>query len=268
MHRLDRVEILRNIKKRCRDGLSELMVLDSTPSTNDFLMACDKVLDDSCIVCVANQQTSGKGRNGRVWQSPAGASVSLSMGCYFSSSVLPRLTQLSLFCGVALAEWLESTGLVPQLKWPNDLLVNGKKLAGILIETRLQADRLYVVLGLGLNVKIADSAMRSVDQPWTDLASCLPEARLYADRNELIARLIEVLMQSCEQFAENNGAWFKEKWQRYDLLTGREVEVLSGAEEISAIVVGLADDCALLVNVDGQTRPIYAAEVKLKTKAC
>lgn len=260
--------VLKRIAEKYRAGLSELIVLETTPSTNDFLMAYQKNLHDCCVVCVSHRQTSGKGRSGRVWQSPAGASVSLSMGRYFSSDVLHRVTQLSLFCGVALAEWLQSKGLSAQLKWPNDLLIGGNKLAGILIETRLKADQLYVVIGLGLNVKIDDAAMRHVDQPWTDLSRCLVEEKVYADRNQLVAELIEVLMRSCDLFAENNNVWFKEKWQQYDILSGRDVEVFSEAGVRPATVLGLADDCALLIDVAGQVQSVYAADVKLKIKAC
>ncbi len=253
-----------------------LQVLESVGSTNQYLL--NQPLPSGFSVCVSDQQTAGRGRHGRVWQSPAGASIYLSVACILPSELMSQLSRLPLYCGAALAEWLTRQGVAVQLKWPNDILCDGKKLAGLLIETRLGPGSGVVVMGLGLNVDVAPEAMLQVEQPWTDLKQCLLQGRMpqekpcddhkLLNRNWLVAQLTEVLARAYGYWHEQNNGWFQAVWQQYDILQGQAVQVTGGEGEYSAKVCGLADDGALLLQVGGEVRSVYAADVKLKVKPC
>lgn len=271
--RLSESVIVHHARQSVAGSLFSLNVLESVDSTNQYLLDRLQPLQKGFSVCVSETQTAGRGRNGRVWQSPAGASVYLSTGCVLESGLMSKLSRLPLYCGAALAEWLTEHGVTARLKWPNDILCAGRKLAGLLIETRLQGRAGLVVMGLGLNVDMPTEAMAQVDQPWTDLRQCLlqvsPEpGHLLLNRNWLVAQLVDVLARAYGYWREQNDDWFQSTWQQYDILQGQEVQVIAGQDEYSARVCGLADDGALLLQLDGELRPVYAADVKLKIKPC
>lgn len=255
-----------------------LHVLETVDSTNQYLLNQPLPLPPGFSVCVSEQQTAGRGRNGRAWQSPASASIYLSVACTLQLELMPQLSRLPLYCGAALAEWLAAQGVAAQLKWPNDILCDGKKLAGLLIETRLGGQHGVVVMGLGLNVDMPAETMRQVDQPWTDLKQCLPQAGIQQsahgldykqlNRNWLVSQLTEVLISAYGCWHEQNNDWFQTVWQQYDILQGQAVQVIAGQDEYLAKVCGLADDGALLLQVDGELRQVYAADVRLKVKSC
>lgn len=255
-----------------------LQVLESVDSTNEYLLNQSLSPPPGFAVCVSDQQTAGRGRKGRTWQSPAGASIYLSVGCVLEFDLVAQLSRLPLYCGAALAEWLTLQGVTAQLKWPNDILCAGKKLAGLLIETRLGSDNGVVVMGLGLNVDMPSEAMRGVDQPWVDLKQCLQPGDTESkadgpgctrlDRNWLVAQLVEVLTRAYAEWREQNNDWFQAAWQQYDILQGQAVQVIAGQHEYSAKVCGLAEDGSLLLQVDGELRQVYAADVKLKVMPC
>lgn len=253
-------------------------MLESVDSTNQYLLDQSLPLSPGFNVCVSDRQTAGRGRNGRLWQSPAGASIYLSVACALPPGLVSQLSRLPLYCGAALAEWLALQGVAARLKWPNDILCDGRKLAGLLIESRLGGRHGIVVMGLGLNVDMPAEAMRQVDQPWTDLKQCLQfgemESRsadtdnILLDRNWLVAQLVEVLARAYAEWRVLNNEWFKAVWQQYDILQGQLVQVADAQGNYSAQVCGLADDGALLLQVDGELRRVYAADVKLKVMPC
>ena len=251
-------------------------VLESVDSTNEYLL--NRSLSTGFSVCVSDQQTAGRGRNGRPWQSPAAASIYLSVSCALLPGLMPQLSRLPLYCGAALAEWLTAQGVAAQLKWPNDILCDNRKLAGLLIETRLSGQQGIMVMGLGLNVDMPLEAMYQVDRPWTDLKQCLLQGGLQLksrgpdcnqlNRNWLVAQLTKVLLRAYGYWREQKDDWFQAAWQQYDILQGQSVQIISGQNEYSARVCGLADDGALLLQVGAEVRQVYAADVKLKVKPC
>ena len=160
-------------------------------STNSYLMRKLSTGLENGLTCIAECQSAGRGRRGRVWQSPFGSHIYLSM--YWSlSQGMAGAMGLSLVVGLAIADTLKKLyNVAPQLKWPNDIYVNDKKLAGILVELEGQAiGSCDCVIGIGINVDMPIQAADQIDQPWTDLKTIVNKP---VDRNKLIASLIESL---------------------------------------------------------------------------
>lgn len=254
--------------------LSELCVLSHTTSTSDYVLSRSKDAPQGVVVCVADQQSAGRGRNGKKWVSPAGANVYLSLGYEFPASLLETFSCLSCACGVAICRMLESLGCRPGIKWPNDIFIDGKKLAGMLVETKVSSDSVYAVIGVGVNVSMRDleaadlpddlpgqSSVLDIGQPWTDLNIETGQA---IDRNYLSAKLIDVLIDSCQQYSETGFSSFKADWQKYDILCGKKVMVDSENQSYEAKVEGFHDDCAIALTADAGKSRLYAADITLK----
>jgi BirA family biotin operon repressor/biotin-[acetyl-CoA-carboxylase] ligase len=170
-------------------------------------------------VLIAEGQTGGRGRRGRGWVSPPGGGVYLSLGYGFESG-LTGLAALSLVAGAAGATALRGFGVPAELKWPNDLVVEDRKLGGCLIELGGSADGpCRAVLGLGINVWLGESP--AIDQPWTDLV----RLGFTIDRNALAVSLIDELIDAVEQLERDGFGAFASRWPALDALAGRRIVV-------------------------------------------
>jgi len=277
-NKLNQQKIYSSLSAKIQQSVANIHVFESLSSTNDYVMQLPETSTDEFVACVANQQLAGKGRNGRQWLSPADANVYLSVGCHFDASTTSQLSGLSLICGVAVCRKLETLGLMPEIKWPNDILINSKKLAGILIETRVKANHVYVVIGMGLNVKMPAIAAGKIDQPWIDLhqALCVPNNTMHSrvpdsliadeeiNRNELTAMLLEAIVNACMEYRRSGFESFSNDWQRFDVLTGQEVVVKMESGEHKVKVLGLDTNFALRVLMGNKEMLLYAADIKLK----
>ncbi len=256
--------------------LTELQVLESTSSTNDQVMKSVQQGKDGFFACIANQQTAGRGRNGKTWQSPSNANIYMSIGWCFDSSRANETGGLALACGVTVARLLNSMHLKVGLKWPNDILLNDKKLAGLLLETRIQARKMFVVVGLGLNVDMPAVEAKKIDQPWIDLSSALAEksfmlnqsssGQSLIDRNFLVAQLLSGLIDCLIQYKASGFESFAEDWDKLDVLAGRNVIIKTDEEEVEAKVLGYGKDHGIRVKVNNEEKIYYAADIKLKLK--
>ncbi len=242
----------------------DLCVMESTSSTNDQVMLSLNKRDALFCVCVADQQTAGKGRNGTAWVSPPNANIYMSIGTRLDVDLLAGLGGLSLACGVVIAKCLSELGVDVGIKWPNDILFEQKKLAGILVETKVKAQKLYVVVGLGLNVKMPELGAKEIDQPWVDLQSIFKKKNIKLDRNWLVGNLLNEIVECIQRFVVSGFGAYVEDWKKFDVLTGRKVLVKTDVGECEALVLGVADDCALRVSIDNQEKSFYAADIKLK----
>ncbi len=219
-----------------------------------------------CAV-LAEWQGAGRGRRGRSWTAPPGTSIALSFAYRFDVG-LPRLGALSLVAGVAAARALAGLG-VPGigLKWPNDLVAEGRKLGGLLVELQGVVDGpCDVVIGLGVNVWMPPGAARTIDQPWIDLCALGtgPERR-----NRVASALIGSLDGACARLqAEGFGA-LKGEWSDLDVLQGRAVRIERGdGTSIDGVADGISERGGLWVRVaDGsgtQRQEFSAGEVSLR----
>ncbi|NLR76326.1 biotin--[acetyl-CoA-carboxylase] ligase [Leeia aquatica] len=243
-------------------GAPPLEVLSVTDSTNSQLLSrAAQAVHGLCLT--AEFQTAGRGRRGRSWQAALGGSLAFSVLWRFPGGI-SQLSGLSLAVGVAVVRVLHRLGLqAAQLKWPNDILVDGHKLAGILIETQGDAlGPIQAVVGIGLNVRLPDNLQQQIDQRTTDLAAHLPHL---PSRNALLALLLDELQAVSAQFVDAGFAAFREEWQHYHVWQGQPVQVCYHDDHCLAGVAMGVDAAGALLLHDGVTvRPVAAGEVSLR----
>jgi BirA family transcriptional regulator, biotin operon repressor / biotin---[acetyl-CoA-carboxylase] ligase len=232
------------------------------PSTNSWLMQQATAGAVSGTVCLAEYQTAGKGRHGRQWVSPFGRNIYLSLLWRFDLTPT-QLAGLSLASAIGVLRALRELNCVGAgLKWPNDILWEQRKLAGLLLEVSGEAGGpSQVVIGVGLNTWLGDEG-REIGQPWVDLSSIPNMVRF--SRNQLAAVLIRQLRKVAECYEQEGLAGFIDEWHRYDLLIGRQVEVRSANHYQRGEHLGIAPSGALRLSVDGVERQFHAGEVSLR----
>lgn len=213
-------------------------------------------------VCMGEMQTAGKGRRGRQWVSPFGHNLYLSVLREFTSGA-SSLEGLSLVIGIALVNALQEWGFSGLgLKWPNDMLWNERKLAGILIEISGDvAGTCQVVIGLGLNLKLKTDNMRDVEQPWAALSQL---GFLQRDRNRLFGRILDRVLTALERFQATGFGAFADDWNRLDISAGRQVELSSAAGSIIGLGLGVDAGGALLLDTNSGVRRFQGGEVSLR----
>jgi BirA family biotin operon repressor/biotin-[acetyl-CoA-carboxylase] ligase len=239
----------------------ELELFDTLPSTNAHLMA-RIVAQQGGGVCLAEHQSAGRGRRGRVWHSPFGRNLYMSVAQAYEAGPA-ALAGLSLAIGAALARLLTALGIAGVgLKWPNDLLCGGSKLGGILIE--LQGDTqgpCWAVAGIGLNVNMNVDDGPSIDQPWTSL---LRLGGRSWDRTALAAQVVSSVRQVMAEFPGAGLAPWLDAYAQFDLLAGCPVHVDWAGERICGVARGIDASGALLVDCDGERRALWGGEVTVR----
>lgn len=241
--------------------LSSLAVLGEIDSTNRFLM--DAARDGALCgyACVAEYQSRGQGRRGRGFVSPIG-NIYLSVLWRFDQDA-SFLSGLSVAIGVVVAEVCQRLGVTEAgVKWPNDVLWQGRKLSGILVET--QTDPMAgvaVVVGVGLNFRMAKKPGASIGQSWVDIqsaAECLP------NRNKAVGCLLEAILLALEQFSTHGFTPFKSRWNQNDVMKGRPVVLRGNDDSIEGMANGVDEIGALLLDVDGVTRSVMTGDLSLR----
>lgn len=233
-------------------------------STNSRLLA-EAAAGTQRKLLVAELQASGRGRWGRPWSHGFGGGLAMSLLWTFEA--LPNgLSGLSLACAIAVAEALRSRGADRVgLKWPNDLLVEERKLGGFLVElVGDPAGRCSAVLGLGLNLHLTDAARARISQPAAALDEYVGGAALR--RNEFAGVIATALIRACRRFQAEGFAPFLSEWEQFDVLRGRSV-VLQLPEGTSAgVAAGIDAAGALRLRQSGGTATYYSGDVQLKVR--
>ncbi len=246
--------------------LSMITIFPVVKSTNQYLLGKLAQGDEgSGALCMAEYQTRGRGRRGRLWQSSYAGSLCLSLAWRFDQGVAV-LEGLSLVVGVVICEVLESFGIEGvMLKWPNDLLFQGKKLAGILIEMTGDASGVCdIVVGVGLNIALSCDASEEIDQPWVDLKHIVQGQGL-PSRNQLAAGIINRLVPTLNEYQEKGfSAWLK-AWEARNAHQGVEVNVITPAKSVSGVVMGVNCSGGLRLNIGGQEKVFLGGEVSLRS---
>ena len=201
------------------------------------------------FVVLAEAQTEGRGRRGRVWQSPAAQNIYFTLALRVSGG--PRaLSGLSLAVGLAVREALDRFGVQScGVKWPNDVYADGQKIAGILLElTGDPADVCHVVIGLGVNVNMCSHGIE-VDQSWTSVRQ---QSGKLADRSELVGNLSEALHHYLKRHAAGGFSSLRSEWEAKNIWHGRRCALSTGSFEVRGSILGVDDQGALRLLVDGK----------------
>ncbi len=226
-----------------------IIIFKETTSTNSYLLECAKQKTNKLIFCLAGKQTSGRGRFNRTWISPAG-NIYLSILWSFNHTI-SKLSGISLAIALAINRALIKYGITfIKVKWPNDILYNNSKLAGVLIETISKINNTAVVIGLGINIDISSIACKNNDLntnlPPIDLTSITNKI---TDRNLLIGLLINSILDIIFLFETNGFEPFIKEWHTYDYSYGKSVTIISGEKIISGINRGVDKMGNLLLEV-------------------
>ena len=257
---LDPLIIRRSINRTTNKNLAALDVLAEVDSTNSYLLQKPVPLPGAMCIAVTDNQTAGRGRHGKHWQSPPGSGLCLS-AAYTYKREPQNLSALTLAVGVAVISTLDAAGVKGvQLKWPNDLIADQRKLGGILTELRRPADRsVTVVTGIGINVELPESFVQSLTNERVtgvvDLSSICATPPVV---EVLAGILVNNLFETFSEFGTNGFAPMQENWRKRDWLFGRNITVRTQAKEISGVAAGIDSDGALLLDRDegGQCRVV------------
>ncbi|MDP9942746.1 bifunctional biotin--[acetyl-CoA-carboxylase] ligase/biotin operon repressor BirA [Ectopseudomonas alcaliphila] len=214
------------------------------------------------FVLLAERQTAGRGRRGRVWASPFAENLYCSVVLRVDGG-MSQVEALSLTVGLAVARALQGCGVDgARLKWPNDVLVDGRKISGILLELAGDpADVCHVVIGVGINVNMAVDAPAVIDQPWTSVRQCLGRT---LDRNELAAELLLQLRDCLAIHWQHGFAGLREGWEALHAWRGRSVALTAGSNATLGVVLGVDERGAIRLSVDGVDRSFSGGELSLR----
>lgn len=251
------------IAASCRAAARQVAieVVAETGSTNtDLLARLDSLT--APVLLIAGMQTAGRGRAGRVWHSAPGAALTFSLAWKLDRP-LQALAGLPLAVGVAIAETLALSGVEARLKWPNDVLKDGSKLAGILIETASAKNAMpggvWAVIGIGLNIAMPDSLAAQIGRPVADMPA------LETDRSDLMAALLNGLTEMLVEFSGAGFAAFAARWNRLHAYAGKQVAILDRGQVLyEGTAVGVDDGGRLLLNTREGRAAIVAGDVSLR----
>ncbi|MGB3393326.1 MAG: bifunctional biotin--[acetyl-CoA-carboxylase] ligase/biotin operon repressor BirA [Stenotrophomonas sp.] len=260
---LERERILAQLDPVVAGALAELEIGWTLGSTNSELLRRSAPLRGTGVL-LAERQTGGRGRRGRQWASPLAANIYLSLSHAFAGG-LSRMGGLSLAAGVAVGEALQALGIAGVgLKWPNDLLVDGRKLGGLLVEGGGEfAGPARAVIGLGVNVCMPAAVASAIGQPWTDLDTL---AGTPVSRNTVVAALLSHLLPALDQFEGEGLTPFLPRYAALDVLAGHQVRVEEAGVLHDGLALGLAEDGALRVRIEDAERHFHAGEVSVRAQ--
>lgn len=229
---------------------------DRLPSTNTFLkewLELDSQLPSGTVVAT-REQTQGKGRRGRVWISAANENLTFSI--FVRGAAEPqKLPAAAMAAAVSIAELLEKQGVNADLKWPNDVLVGGKKICGILSEGASGG----IIVGIGLNVNMTSAD--HIDQPATSLLMETGERR---NIDDLLASLLPILSTRLDEWAEGGFSKVRKNWEEKVPTIGKLVSVRDGAAVREGLLAGFGENGELLLqDVTGTISPVWAGDVSV-----
>ncbi|HUO44764.1 MAG TPA: biotin--[acetyl-CoA-carboxylase] ligase [Burkholderiales bacterium] len=257
---LDHAAVKRHLGARAAHFRIDL--LDCADSTNTLLMQRAERGAPSGSVIAAEWQTRGRGRRGRSWHAAPGSALTFSLLWRFQQGA-GFLAGLSLAVSVAVARVLAGIGVADcKVKWPNDVVWHGCKLAGILIE--MQGDMLgpsAAVIGIGLNCRLPDAVRAHIDQPVADLGQIVGRG---VDRNRLLALLLGELDRVLRTFARDGFAPLRDEWQQQHVYQRKAVRLkLPDGGMVSGTVEGVADNGALLLMTRAGRRRFHGGDISL-----
>ena len=267
----------------------EVVVHESIDSTNSWCLQQCRSGKTLPFACFAENQTLGRGRRGKQWMMSAQSDIAMSLSWPFVLSH-QQLHLLPLSIALAIVETLENLNLQHvQIKWPNDVYVQGKKIAGILIETQpvkehssveevnkkqsMAEEKIAVVIGVGLNYDTSSLVSSLQDDQYrllaelTDIEGEIKQQAIKqkTDRGMVASTLLQYVVAVCQSFQQDSDCFLEKFRTRYDFCKNKMVEVtLDNNETVSGIALGVNNGAELMVLVDGKERTFNSAEVSVK----
>ena len=263
---LDAERIRSALGSEAREAVGDIDVFLELDSTSNWLRERAQQDAVSASVCLAEMQHGGRGRHGRQWVSPFAANLYLSL-LWRSDQAAASLGGLSLAAGIGLMRCLRHFGVGQAgLKWPNDVLVDGAKLAGILVDvTGELSGPCTVVIGVGINVDMPPGAATGIEQAWTDMNSLA--GSMDVSRNRLAATLLDELLPVLQAFDAGGLQPFMQEWQQHDVLAGQQVDISLPDRTISGRACGIDATGALLVETAAGRKRFGAGEASLRSRS-
>lgn len=244
---------------------AQIYLYDVVDSTNAKLRSLARAGATDGTVVLAEGQTAGRGRQGAAWFSPYG--VNLYVSVLFRPTISPgELGVFTFVASLALADAVKDHGAVPAIKWPNDVLVDGRKVGGALVESALREETVdHVIVGVGANLNVETEALHEALGPAGRFATSLAaECGHAVDRSAFAAAYLEHLEHRVEAWATAGPAGVLAAWRDRDILTGRRVEVRAAAGAYEGRVLGVDETGALLVlDALGARRAVRTADVRI-----
>ncbi|MFX3674728.1 MAG: biotin--[acetyl-CoA-carboxylase] ligase [Paenisporosarcina sp.] len=227
-------------------------------------LAQENAIDGTLVLC--EEQTAGRGRMARPWTSSRGKGIWMSI--IIRPEIPPmKAPQFTLIAAVAVTRAIEDIAdLRAEIKWPNDLLINGKKCTGILTELQADVDRVHaIILGIGVNV---NQSMEDFPEELQQIATSLKMiAGVHIDRSQLVARILHHLEIYTDMYVEYGFEPLKLLWESYSGTLGRRIKAVMIHQEIEGIALGITNDGVLQVQTDdGEIHGIYSADIEIQNE--
>lgn len=242
-----------------RDKVDAMLIHDTVTSTSDLLWQRFNEGHANAAVAIAETQTAGRGRRGDLWHSPASGNLYLSLFWPFPAQSMAN--GLSIAIGISLINTLKQEGINDlQLKWPNDVLHQRRKLAGILVESRFR-NQYYTVVGIGLNFKLPVATQNQIQQPTTSLqqlCSSLP------CRNRLAGTIIQNMIETLEIFQHRGLTDFLPHWPQYDALHEEPITLISDEDKFTALACGINEQGELRYFRDNQIHTLSNSHISIR----
>ena len=252
-------QTLRNLLNlEAEKSIDKIQIFDEIDSTNSEALRQIQSGNTQNRVVVASSQTAGRGRRGRHWVSPKNEGIYLSLTRRFSMEA-NALQALSLVTAISVLEALRGLGAQGlQLKWPNDVLFENKKLSGILLELQHKDAARFVVFGIGVNIELSADSLESIDRPVTDLNNIISEP---PSRVILLTELLNQLSRNLEEYENSGFSSFEERWNCLDCYRMSDIEIQNGERRLTGKSLGVDSEGSLLLQTAKGIQPISGGEV-------
>jgi len=256
---LEATKIQSALAPATQDWLTALEVVTTIPSTNAELVRRAETQSVDGAVLTAEVQTAGRGRRGREWLSPFGRNLAVSLGVAIDRPPA-QVGALGLAVGLGVHDALANLGAPGvQLKWPNDVLLDGRKVAGILVELVRLSPVVEVVIGIGINVGCASAIASQIEQPIADVAEAVPGI----SRNQLLARVLDHVLAESHAFAASSFPAVHARWRNAHRHEGKTVTVTTPTERVSGVASVLPSGALALDTASGR-REFTGGEVSVR----
>ena len=254
-------QIKNSLEKDILDYSPEILISERTASTNDDAKKYLHEQSFALSIHLSEQQIAGKGRNGKKWISPEGKNIYLSIG-WKSPLQYSELDGLSLSVGTTLATVLNShTNKSIKIKWPNDLIVDQKKISGILIETVDIDGEVGIVIGIGINVHMSKEDGKDIDQAWISLDEA---SKIKNNRNTIVASVLNELFKLIQVFPVEGFKAYKSDFESLNILSGKVCNVNSEDMDKAVEVIGVNDRGELIVKENSEYLTLRYGEVSIR----